>query len=357
MDIGFTKIGFTTSLRNRITVDSQNDGNVFQVGVMINGKQIYLATLYGEDCKAYFYDLDILVSEYMRSNALTLAKLQVHGYYESGMESVEVWVVYTASQLDSEDHWDLLESHFLTTRSYYTVPRGHSVTLNFLIHTYNYEQTEGVINACFELADGSVHTEQLTISVYDYQDTRIYNYGVSSHGIENLLKRKYPNDSPRVLAASVHFGRRSMDFYFVDEQPVDILSFRNMFNIWEYFYVYGTQTIKSDFDNKIGSCSGRSVAYNRTSTRKVEVETVPLGLEEADWLNQFLGSPSVCHHIVDADEYVDIILSDISSEISDSAKDQVTLKFSWQYADPLNWQSFPVIPYSVFNSKYNDTFR
>jgi len=355
MYIGIDTIGLSSFLSNCFTIDSQNDGDVFSVGVDVNDKNIYLTTLYGVDCKAKFYDLGILVNEYMRDHNLTLANLKVHGYYNSGMETKEVWVVYSEFNISYELEDEFLMKHFLTTRSYYTIPRSQGIKVAFIVHTSFNEQTQGYLNACFKLADGSIHNIQLDVSVYDYQTTHEYGYWISASAIEHLLKSKYPNDSPHVLSGSLAFGLRHIDFYFVDEEPVETLIFSNAFNVWEYFFIFGSQTIKSDFDQKEALCSGRTTLYNQTQERKIEVETVPLSLEEADWLNQFFSSNCISKEIT---EYHDdrVILSDISSEISDSANEKVQLKFCWKYAEPKPWKLFDDEA-QQFSIQYNDTFH
>ena len=49
-------------------------------------------------------------------------------------------------------------------------------------------------------------------------------------------------------------------------------------------------------------------------------------------------------------------ISDITSEISDSAKDLVHIKFSWRFEDNSIWLDEDRYP-QVFSAPYNDTFK
>ena len=86
----------------------------------------------------------------------------------------------------------------------------------------------------------------------------------------------------------------------------------------------------------------------------MEVETVPLGLEEAEWLNQFLGSQYV-FKTIPPDNDQRVLISDIDSEISDSSKDQVIIKFRWKFSEPYIWHIFDQHQ-KRFTDKYNETY-
>ena len=69
---------------------------------------------------------------------------------------------------------------------------------------------------------------------------------------------------------------------------------------------------------------------------KHEVETAPLPYDEAKWLNQMLTSKLVKRPL-DNETIPQVLISDITSEVSDSDKDLIRLKFSWKYADGFEW--------------------
>lgn len=352
MNIGITDVGFTTTLSDRVTL-SDNDGEQIDVVVRINNSIIYETTVYALNGIGYFYDLNNLVQEYMRSHLMTLAKLKVSANYESHTDAKEVWVVYSAIRTSYEIDMDFLTSHFLNTRSFYNIPRGMDFQLGFFAQDGD-QSPAGHYDLTFRLDNGEVVSARIDNTLTDHQTTRIYYLYINSESLEIRLKQLYPNDNPVVLGGSVIHGYRTLDFYFVDEQPIMTFSFLNVFNMFEYYFVYGKQTVKTAFTQMEGVTSGTSCYYNQSSERKVQVETVPLSQEEALWMNEFLGSWRIVK-VIPPDNDREILLSDVTSEISDSSKELVTIKFSWKYADPYIWKIYGE-DNEIFRYNYSEAF-
>ena len=124
MNIGIYQYGLSTSILNKISINNENDGNSCDVDVQINGRSIFTTTLYcNADGYAHLYDLGILINDYMRSHCQTLAHLGVVASFEHHADDADVYVVYSSLRFSYEDDFDFLKEHFLTTRTFYTVPR------------------------------------------------------------------------------------------------------------------------------------------------------------------------------------------------------------------------------------------
>mgnify|MGYP003543092584 FL=1 len=80
MNIGIDSIGFTSLLSNRIVVNT-DDGYPIQMVVKMNSIKIYESTLYPLDGRVIFYDLVIIVQEYMRNNLLSSGELSVSAVF------------------------------------------------------------------------------------------------------------------------------------------------------------------------------------------------------------------------------------------------------------------------------------
>ena len=332
MNIGIDGIGFTSLLSNRIVVNT-DDGYPIQMVVKMNSIKIYESTLYPLDGRVIFYDLCFLVQEYMRNNLISSGQLSVSAY----AETVTAYVVYSSIRTSYEDDTEFLSSHFLTTRSCYTIPRGKSQFFSF------FEQggvdPSGYIDVSFMLDDGSVRTTRLTNKISASSTNKIYNFGIESNTLDIRVKSLYPNDSPKVLGGTIVHGNRVIDFFFTDDEPIESFGFYNAFNVWENYYVFGTSNIKTSFTQKEAICAGMSSYYNQSASRVVEIKTVPLSYEEALWVNEFLGSKRIVK-VIPPDDDRDILISDITSEISDSDKETISIKFSWKYADPFVWKIY-----------------
>ena len=332
MNIGIDGIGLTPLLSNSIEI-STDDEYPIQMVVKFNEIRIYESTLYPLDGKVRFYDLCFLVQEYMRNNLISSGQLSVSAY----AETVTAYVVYSSIRTSYEYHTEFLSSHFLTTRSCYTIPRGKSQFFSF------FEQggvdPSGYIDVSFMLDDGSVRTTRLTNKISASSINKIYNFGIESNTLDIRVKSLYPNDSPKVLGGTIVHGNRVIDFFFTDDEPIESFGFYNAFNVWENYYVFGTSNIKTSFTQKEAICAGVSSYYNQSASRVVEIKTVPLSYEEALWVNEFLGSKRIVK-VIPPDDDRDILISDITSEISDSDKETISIKFSWKYADPFVWKIY-----------------
>ena len=269
----------------------------------------------------------------MRNNLISSGQLSVSAY----AETVTAYVVYSSIRTSYEDDTEFLSSHFLTTRSCYTIPRGKSQFFSF------FEQggvdPSGYIDVSFMLDDGSVRTTRLTNKISASSTNKIYNFGIESNTLDIRVKSLYPNDSPKVLGGTIVHGNRVIDFFFTDDEPIESFGFYNAFNVWENYYVFGTSNIKTSFTQKEAICAGVSYYYNQSASRVVEIKTVPLSYEEALWVNEFLGSKRIVK-VIPPDDDRDILISDITSEISDSDKETISIKFSWKYADPFVWKIY-----------------
>ena len=332
MNIGIDGIGLTSILSNRIEI-STDDEYPIQMVVKFNEIRIYESTLYPLDGKVRFYDLCFLVQEYMRNNLISSGQLSVSAY----AETVTAYVVYSSIRTSYEDDTEFLSSHFLTTRSCYTIPRGKSQFFSF------FEQggvdPSGYIDVSFMLDDGSVRTTRLTNKISASSTNKIYNFGIESNTLDIRVKSLNPNDTPKVLGGTIVHGNRVIDFFFTDDEPIESFGFYNAFNVWENYYVFGTSNIKTSFTQKEAICAGVSSYYNQSASRVVEIKTVPLSYEEALWVNEFLGSKRIVK-VIPPDDDRDILISDITSEISDSDKETISIKFSWKYADPFVWKIY-----------------
>ena len=140
----------------------------------------------------------------------------------------------------------------------------------------------------------------------------------------------------KVHGVEYQIGSKHFNIFFTEELPTDVFSFYNAFNIEERGYLYGATTIKTEIDRSEAVCGDYTQFYDEKVKTKYEVETAPLTIDEAKWLNQMLTSKLVKHSMEDG-SFEEILISDITSEVSNSDKDLIRLKFTWKYADGNEW--------------------
>ena len=340
-----------SSLPNQFTI-GQVDGWV-KVTIRLQGVDIYSTTLYENNRAAIFYGFKDIIRENMLARYLSLASLTVMAEHPGGYEMLEDKYIIFCEVNDMDDERDLFWSRFLTNRSFYTIPRnGYMVTSFF---SDGGEQFTAYADCVFRVSDGTIRTYTYTRSIYHYNLPRIYSVWLSSSEIQSAVEREEGGSVGTLLSFTFHVGRRALTVYVSDEPYEVDFYFNNAFNVQEHIFIYGTTKLKTTFDRKEAVSQGISSFYNMSVERKHEVEMAPMGMEEAEWFNEFLASTYVFREL-SQDWEPTVLISDITSEISDSAKDLIKMKFSWRYDNNARWVNTDTYP-QMFTDPYNDTFK
>lgn len=141
-----------------------------------------------------------------------------------------------------------------------------------------------------------------------------------------------------------------MTFYITKGQPQETFIFRNCFNCLETAHVFAATTLKTDTDRSEATCNNQTTFYDQQTTHAHEVNITTLSLEHALWLNQLLESHKVTGLNGNA-----ILISDITSEISDETNATNKLKFTWKFSDNSLSLETPH-PDKIFTEQYNPQF-
>ncbi len=166
-------------------------------------------------------------------------------------------------------------------------------------------------------------------------------------------------DGGTITAFTVRCGGRSATF-FVDEALADAQAFyfRNVFNAEEALWLPAVTTAKTTADRSIAVVGGQSQFYDRTAERTYEVQTAGLTAEECALAEQLMLSAET--RVPDGDDtdfdaHPEILITDFTCEISDTAEKPNTLKFTWRYADALPHIA-AAEQSAVFTEEYDPSF-
>ena len=213
------------------------------------------------------------------------------------------------------------------------------------------------------MRDNNVMVSVISVNAQGRQEqaetsaTVIYSSYRQVCDIKNFLKTHYlttrtyfliPYNGAQCL--SWYRGKRSMTFYLAKETPQLMLNFRNCFNCLETAYIYAATTLKTDIDRSEATCNNQTTFYDQQTTHAHEVNITTLSLEHALWLNQLLESHKVTDRKGNA-----ILISDITSEISDETNATNKLKFTWRFSDNSLSLETPH-PDKIFTEQYNPQF-
>ncbi len=119
--------------------------------------------------------------------------------------------------------------------------------------------------------------------------------------------------------------------YIVPAQAYLTFSFRNIFNVEEFFDVVGVLTTKTDISRETAVCNGCSKQYDRYVNRTYQIDTEPLTNDEVSIFEQLIASHHVCLYLDNTD--FDILIDEHTCEHSSADDALTTIKFTWRFAE------------------------
>lgn len=171
-----------------------------------------------------------------------------------------------------------------------------------------------------------------------------------------------PTSDVSIMMFTVNCGTRSVTC-FVDRSLslYDGFYFRNCFNVWDCVRLPMTTTAKTDVERSTAVINGASRFYNQSVTKSYEVAITPLTSDEAEWIDQLFTAHEVFRYEPnDCDDTepiiaVQVLITDMSCEISDADDKPNTVKFTWRYADNRPIVRLVASP-GIFNDKFQPPF-
>lgn len=349
----------TSHLPEVLVIDTE--ASQLQVNVIVDKKTIFKSIYYPYEKVVKVRDIRSLVESAMEQSSSVMSNLSITvyepqkpvspidiSYDENGDINVDfgnpdnspdaliedVKVVYCRLK-PSMSSSAFLTSSFLNSRRSILIPRdagfalsnysnGATISLNTALIYYRHYAILNVVFTYQYLLGKSQSTREEIITK------------PLSHSFFKSIVDSAKSTNCTVLGVEYQIGLRHFNIFFTDETPTDVFRFQSAFNIMETAYLYNTTTIKTEVERSEAVCGHQTQFYDETIKRKYEVETAPLTIDEAEWLNQMLTSKRVMR-LIDNNITVPILISDISSEVTDSDKDLIRLKFTWKYADVNNY--------------------
>lgn len=306
------------------------------VMVSIGNNVIFSSVFYPFNSVVALKDLRSIVEAEMYEQGYDIAPLEIEAMEPGGASAVISDVQVMCSDFKypygSESFMRL---NFLTTRKSAVIPTSGHVLLHYLAianeQGSNYMRIHYsrpfIPNTFFEYTYTKPKilstTTQIMMEQMDYDTFRqiLDNQGFSNSTIHYV---------------EIVYGSRRFTLFFTDEVPLLKLSFRTSLNLFETAYIYGVTTEKTTVDRSEAVIGRKTQFYDQTVTTKHEVETASLPKEEAEWLKQMFSSKEVLH-LLPNDVQSKVLISDITSEITDSDKELTKFKFSFRYEDNTEW--------------------
>ena len=301
------------------------------VTITINEVEVYSSPYYIYGLKAYVRDIRSIVEAAMLQKDLAIAKflLTVKDYENFTYNTGNVIVIYSHLKSLSGSEQQLTKS-FLSTRKSALLSRSCPFSLyNYAVpymQVYHYCYIYYTIPSSREII-----TATYTFGNKQSDTPKIIPTDASYAKLQELLAQR------NILDATIHrvyyyLDGREFNIYFTPDTPSDTFQFKGNFNLWETVCLFGATTSKMEIDRSEAVCGNKVAYYDTTVKVKHEVETAPLTLSEAQFLTQLLSSQEISREVADG-LFAPVIISDISSEVSDNNSNPIRLKFTWTYAD------------------------
>ncbi len=355
----FDSIYLTSHLPEEVSLET--DKNSLKVVIFLNSNEVFSSDYYPYQGVIKIRDIRSVVESAMIANMLSLATLSIvatepavstsnitydedgnihmtYGNDEQTPESVSIdniSVIYSMFKvnIDSET---FLTNNFLTTRKSALVPRNKTIRLNYYRKAIVLRNITALVFYRQLSNPENILQESCNLGNTGYPKTNGITYEELSYDVFKGIIDQTKGVPCEVLGLVYQIGEKCFSIFFTSEEPTESFTFFNCFNVEETAYLYNTSTVKIEVDRSEAVCGHQTQFYDETINTKHEVETSSLPYEEAKWLNQMLTSKRVYHPAAD-NKLVQVLISDITSEITDSDKDLIHLKFSWKYADGAEW--------------------
>ena len=235
--------------------------------------------------------------------------------------------VHYCSKDVSGDAVTLLDNHFLSTVEWKPLPpEGASETLYF------YERVQGTdvtpsLTVSYRDAGGEVGHLSIAASEVLTSTDAVQSVTWTLATVRERVAAEVEG-AFTLLAVTVRVGARTMQYYRTEPEPTVSFLFLNCFNVPEWARLSCSTTVKTKDERNVGYVARRRVLYNSSPEVTHEVQTSPLSMAHAAWLDQLVTSCGVW--LADGTE---VVITEGESEVSDDHSTLNSLKFAWQRAD------------------------
>ena len=338
---------FTSSLPTSISITT--DASALDIIVECDGNGVFTTTLYPYNREVILYDIRSIIEGYLLSNRLIHTRFVIFAESEDeNANTPEREALYCRVDIPYNAASYYIQSFFFNTLSSYTIPFDAFQTLT--LFALPNATIPGYIE-CAVLPEGSttpilMRTAEDTLTTKSTLD--YFAIDIFPARIKESLKV-----SGKLLSFTVHYGHLAKTFYVSYGKPYLTLLAMNEFGCPEYIHLTCVTKRKLDISRSTATCLGASTFYDDNTAYEYEVESAMLTLEQTDHLSILLLSQDIS--IISDRQSLPIIITDITSEISDADNATNALKFKYKYARHHIPKSLKY-PQNIFDDPFHHTF-
>lgn len=232
-------------------------------------------------------------------------------------------------------------NYFLTTL---TSKRTYPHSKEFISILHHQERNDLNAYCVFLDKEDVITTVTVKILELEYENVGIDTIYISyDFIIEALAELNYKVS--KLLAYTISLGKRTFTFYVHNFTPDVCFTFLNCFNVIETASFCAVTTSKTKVERSVAITHSLYSFYDQITTKEYEVQSSPLTMDEARWIEQLFISQFVLLGVaLDLASLPEILIIDSSCEISDSNSDLNRVKFSWQFQDKVPYNFNVALP-------------
>lgn len=319
---------------------SQAGTDPLSVTVWAGRDKLLDTTMYPVAGKLYLHDLGKLYEEHFRSQVgddidpYAIMEIDIGQY--TWEDNMIIYCPYTCNMTALE----FINKHFLTSLNTKRIPTDatrEDETLLYLLQNEDVSVVRTIeVTAAFRTPDGKIVGHNCT-----YRDRSRYQFDgiVASPDEMIILFDQYCEEQNDFdwrdlcpLSYTIRFASRTFTYYVdQDFKPSVRFRFLNAFCIPETIYLDAVTVTKTDTERSLATSHGVSLFYDQVDSQEYEVTTAPLTTEEATWATQLLLSHKV-QRVEEGDTLVDVLITDMTAEVTDSDEEHRRLKFTYRMA-------------------------
>ena len=309
-------------------------------------------TLTPHDGRVRLWEMRETIEQHMRSRDVSLITLEVRIAEAGDSEmttSATVHVVYSDKEVTGTAAlW--LDNRFLSTLDWKPLPPdGADETLYFVERAAGADVTPA-INVAYRGADGAV--QHLTIAASEpltadgAVQSVTFDMATVTARVAAVVEGSFT-----ILAVTVRVGGRAMQYYREKPEANASFLFLNCFNVPEWARLTCSTVTKTKDERKVGRVGRRRVLYNPSHEVEHEVQTSPLEMAHAAWIDQLITSPGVW--LADG---TPVVITEGECAVSDDNGALNSAKFTWLRSDGRGLLQVTARALRIFTSAFTYQF-
>jgi hypothetical protein len=275
-----------------------------------------------------------LLEEYLERQELPCATFHIES--EEG-DDISFTAVYCICNLSDTTGERFLPSHFLTTATAKHLSVDGRDQLSFI--TSAEESLHYRLYVSYEVADKICTTTLLKEATADIGGSALAVIDLSVAAVKSDVEELEQGAEVCLQSITVECGARAITYYVLPERSDEVFIFRNCFNVLECAELHCTTTVQTKVSRSQTTCNGAISFYDRTIEKSYEVQTAPLPIDEALWLEQMLYAHKVHHAPRGCSSFRarfgsqrEVLITESTCEVQDDREELNTIKFKWREA-------------------------